>query len=208
MPQQLKIEVDGDTVGCLASFSTGETRYSVRLSGPEIEEEVWAHGLETGVRRRPEEPDARGEDFLNDFVHARRAIAAARAASGRFLEHLEESRPPGPIANVPLTIRLLTNGFDRGRIRIEPFELGHSVAVKLVIGTGPCRVPKALPDKASEIDRRDCSLGRYTTHTARALKVLRSVGRDLEALLAEHAEQPSSGPAYRSFRDLLDPGAV
>jgi hypothetical protein len=186
MPQHLSFEVEGHLVGLLSTGNKGGTKYDVRLCVPEIGIRFSLPDVDTGVQRQPQERQARLEDRRDEFTHARRCIAAAVATSDRLVELLREQDAAGCAEVKPITMRLMTNRFDRGPVQVEPIN-DKLVNVVVIIGVGTQRVPNASPKDKCELAYESIDASGTTTQTERALKVLKSIGPDLLRSLEDRA---------------------
>jgi hypothetical protein len=184
VPQHLKIEAEGNLVGCLSTSNKGGTRYDVRLRVPELGAVFSLADLDTGIQRQPQDDKARAEDFKDDFIHVRRCIAATVAGSDCFLKKLREQGAQAYVDMKPILMHLMTNDFDRGLIQIHPID-NESVNVVVTIGVGSKRVPNSSPKDKYELDYEDVDVSGTSTQTERALKALRSIGPDLLRSLAD-----------------------
>jgi hypothetical protein len=186
MPQHLKIEVEGRLVGWLSTSNKGGTLYDVRLRVPELGTDISLPDVDTGVQRQPQDPKARANDFRDDFTHARRCIAGAVASADNFLQKLQEQGTPKYAEMKPIMMRLMTNNFDRGFIQVHPSD-NESVNVDVSIGVGANRVPNSLPKHKCELNWQEIDASGTYSQTARALKVLHSIGPALLQALSERA---------------------
>ena len=186
MPQNLKIEVEGRLVGWLSTGNKGGTLYDVRLRVPELGTDISLTDVDTGVQRQPQDAEASAEDFRDDFTHARRCIAGAVASADNFLHQLREHSSPQYAEMKPIMMRLMTNDFDRGFIHVHPSD-NESVNVDVIIGVGASRVPDSSPKDECELTWEGIDASGATSQTARALKVLRSIGPTLLQALSERA---------------------
>ncbi len=178
MPQLLKIEVEGELVAWLSTYNKGGTIYDVILCVAEIGATFRLPDVDTGVQRQPQGDQARCEDFKDDFAHARRCVAAALASSNRFLQLLRKQGSLEYAEIRPITIRLMTNRYDRGLVQVDPIER-ELVYVVAAIGVGDNRVPNSLPKSKCEFAFEGLDISGALTHTERALKVLHSIGPSL-----------------------------
>lgn len=184
MPQHLKIEVEGRLVGWLSTSNKGGTLYDVSLFIPELGTDISLTDVDTGVQRQPQDAKARDEDNRDDFTHARRCIAGAVASADNFLQELREQVTPGYAEMKPIMIRLMTNTYDRGLIQVHPID-NESVNVYVIIGVGANRVPNSSPKDKYELTWEGIDASGTSSQTARALKVLRSIGPTLLQALSE-----------------------
>jgi hypothetical protein len=188
MPQHLKIEVEGRLVGWLSTFNKSGTLYDVKLRVPELGIDIFLPDVDTGVQRQPQDSKACANDFKDDFTHARRCIAGAVASADNFLQKLQEQGTPEYAEMKPITMRLMTNKYDRGFIQLLPSD-NESVNVDVVIGVGANRVPDALPKDKCELTWQEIDASGTYSQTARALKVLHSIGPALLQALSERASR-------------------
>jgi hypothetical protein len=186
MPQHLKIEVEGRLVGWLSTHNKGGTLYDIRLRVPEVGTDFWLPDADTGVQRRPQDSKARADDFRDDFTHARRCIGGAIASADNLLQKLQESGAPEYAEMKPITMRLMTNEFDRGFIHVLPRD-HELVDVDVIIGVGAHRVPSSSPKEKCELNWQGIDASGMYSQTARALKVLQSIGPALLQALSERA---------------------
>lgn len=189
MPQLLKCEVDGEGVACVQTSNTGATEYDVVLRSEQLDLKLTADAVDTGVRRQPQAPGPRRDDFRNDFTHARRAIAcAATAGEIQFIDEVGRQGPDGHAPSEEILIRLQTNWFDRGLIRAEPSG-DSSYVVRVVVGNGACRPPNARPQDAHEFDELEVADVTETSQTGRALRILSSISNPLLDWLEREASR-------------------
>ena len=179
MPQHLHIASGDDIVGIITAINLGGTRYGVLLKN--------THGrlvdlieVDSGVERQPQDAEAQQEDFKNDFTHVRRGIAAASVAASHFRQRLIEQGVTETVAR-DIKTQLWTDDFGRGIIDISLVAEGRA-KVRLVVGTGPDRVPGASPREPRKFEPIDTSIPLGGSHLTRALAVLENVGHDLAAL--------------------------
>jgi hypothetical protein len=184
MPQHLKIDVEGELVAWLSTSNKGGTLYDVSLCVPELNIDIPAPNVDTGVERQPQDPEARAAEFRNDFTHARRCIAAAVRSADNFLHHLREHGTPEYAEMKPIVMQLMTNHYDRGFIQVHPSDDG-SVDVDVVIGHGPNRVPNSSPKDECKLTWEGIDASGVHSQTERALKVVRSIGPELLRALEE-----------------------
>lgn len=186
MPQHLKICVEDTLVGQLSTGNKGGTRYRVRLLVTELAMDPSPTVVDTGVQCQPQDQEEKRADFKNDFTHARRCIAGLVSSSEHFLQQLERDRAADQVESRPITMRLLTNMFGRGIISVNPVD-DQSVDVNVRIGAGGCRVPDALPRTECQLSWEGVQTSGSRSQTARALKVLRSIGPNLLRELSDRA---------------------
>ena len=187
MPQHLKIEVGAELVACLSTSNKADTQYDINWRIPEVGIEMSFVDVDTGVQRQPQDPEAREKDFQDDFVHARRCIAAALACSDKLLQHLQNHCSQQIADMKPIIMRLMTNNFDRGLIQIHPSE-NESVSVSVFIGVGSNRIPDSFPREKWEWSCEGIGISGVQSQTARALTVLRSIGETLLIALSSQSE--------------------
>lgn len=185
MPQYLSFEAEGHLVGLLRTSNKGGTKYDVSLCVPEIAS-FSLRDADTGVQRQPQDSQAKAEDFGDDFTHARRCISAAVATSDRFLELLRKQDGAGCAEMKHITMRLMTNRFDRGLVQVEPIN-DIFVNVVVIIGVGTQRVPNASPKDKCELAYEGIDASGTASQTERALKVLKAIGPDLLRSLEDPA---------------------
>jgi hypothetical protein len=185
MPQYLEIEIGGQCVARMETSHRTGTRYDI----------CWCSNfgfqrsflsLDTGVPCQPEEQDASKVDFQNDFIHARRAIAAASSTAKQFLNDLPEVENDGAGGLERIEVYLRTNCFDRGRVTIEPQE-GKTANLRIEIGTGPIRTQNAQPSQVAEFSRLVVDLAETASSLELVLQLLDSEGAWITKTLAENA---------------------
>ena len=186
MPQHLKIEVEGKLVGWISTSNKGGTIYDVSLRVPEIGSNFSLPNVDTGVQRQPQDSQAGAEDSRNDFAHARRCIAGAVASSNYFLKKIRKHGSLIYTELKPLIMRLMTNLYDRGCIKVHPID-NESVNVVVTIGVGANRVPNSSPKDKFELTYEGIDVSGTFTQTERAFRVLLSIGPDLLRSLADQA---------------------
>lgn len=186
MPQHLKICAGDTLVAQLSTGNKGGTLYKIDLKVIELNLELSLPEVDTGVQRQPQDPDQQIADFRDDFTHARRCIAGADASSEVFVQQLEKHSTSGPAETKPITMLLMTNKFSRGIISVSPSG-NQTVDVNVRIGGGKCRVPDALPSSESQLLWEGVETSDSGSQTARALKVLKSIGPDLLQELSDRA---------------------
>jgi hypothetical protein len=186
MPQHLKIEVEGRLVGWLSTSNKGGTLYDVRLQVPELRTDISLPDVNTGVQRQPQDSKVCIEDFRDDFTHARRCVAGAVASANYFFQKLQEQVTRENAEMKPIIMRLMTNNFDRGFIQVHPID-NESVNVDVIIGVGANRVPNSSPKDKFELNWKEIDASGTYSQTARALKVLHSIGPTLLQALSERA---------------------
>ena len=186
MPQHLKITVEGQLAGWLSTSSKSGTVYDVRLRVPEIGASFSCHDVDIGVQRQPQDSQARAEDFRDDFTHARRCIAATIVTSDEFIQLLRERDTSRYAEMKPITMRLMTNAFDRGLVQVHPIDM-NSVNVVVIIGVGAKRVCDPLPKDRCELTYEGIEVSGTSTQTERALEILRAIGPVLLQALADKA---------------------
>jgi hypothetical protein len=141
---------------------------------------------DTGVQCQPQDKEAQRADFRDDFIHARRCIAAAVKTEEEFRQALREQEI-GVCAEVkPMTMRLMSREYDRGKVEVHPID-NESVNVAVIIGVGDNRYVNALPKEPWELAFKDIDASGTATLTERALKVLSAIGPDLLQALEERA---------------------
>lgn len=185
MPQYLTIE---DSEGCAGQLSTsnrGDTFYDVKLRAESPPFERTLTNVDTGVQRQPQEEAAQAEDFRCDFVHAKRAIAAAIATADQFATELSASSGGVHWSGPSFRMRLRTNHVDRGSIRVETSDDDGWVS-KLTIGDGFSRAPNAIPEKPQEFEWIASGPRDSGSLVLQALHVIRKAGPKLLEALDAH----------------------
>jgi hypothetical protein len=186
MPQYLKIKI-GDV--CIAEMKTskcGKTNYDIcwcsntcfQLHFPKVD---------TGVECQPNDRDKKLLDFQNDYIHARRAIAAATLTAKRFLDSLPEIENSATSDFEMVHICLRTNHFDRGKVIITPQEDG-TANLRMEIGQGPKRPPNAHPAQVKVFNQLGIGTTGVTDSLALALQVLDSEGAWMLKVLGENIQ--------------------
>lgn len=193
MPQHLRVEVEDSMVGRLTTYNKdgcGNTLYDLTLCIQELETDFFLPGVDTKVPRQPEPPEERKADFQNDFMHAIRCIAAVVESANEFLTYLHKCKPEGIIDIKPITMRLMTNKFDRGIIQVKPSNRNSDVSV--IIGTGNNRVKESYPKdewKWSRLNVEECDM---TSQMGRALAIIKTIGPDLLSALTNAKDEDIS----------------
>jgi len=144
MPQHLKIKCNKTLVAWLSTYNQGGSNYKIHLRVPEIGSEYTIPTLDTGVQRQPQDPQAKKEDFRDDFTHVRRCIAGTYKGSELFLREIYKITDNIFKEVKPINMYLMTNDFDRGLIHIEPTS-DNEANVEVSIGKGSNRVTNSTP---------------------------------------------------------------
>jgi hypothetical protein len=190
MPQHLCFTVNGEfqailTTGNLSGrgFATG---YSVQWC---FVDNTGTHvgDFDTGIISQPTNQAERRADFLCDFTHARRAIAAARVSAVSILETFPAEFKHDGNAFEQVCIYLRTNSFDRGSITIS-HETEQTYRICTQIGTGPNRPAGALPSTTSTYEYTESTPERLSP-IGIALKLLASNENRLLQFIEQQIEE-------------------
>jgi hypothetical protein len=151
MPQCLTIQIGGVCIAGMMTGNLGGTKYRISWYSNIGNQEPFVDNVDTGVECQPPRNDPEwGKDLRNDFIHARRAIAAASLTTKQFLDNLIDEKHTYEDDFGVVQIFLRTNCFDRGRITISPHHEDLKATLMMEIGTGPIRPPDAIPIKTRE----------------------------------------------------------
>lgn len=123
-------------------------------------------------------------DSKNDFIHARRCIAAILASADKLLDLLNKCEPKRLTDLNPITMRLMTNDKDRGLIRAQPNN-NRKFDVTVTIGVGNNRVDDSLPKNEWKWSRPDFEVYDYPSQMERSLAIIQSIGGKLLEELPE-----------------------
>ncbi len=187
MPQFLHLVANQCLLGTIRTGHTGSesersTVYDVHwMEGDHPRHEF--QNVDTGIPCQPLSPVDCELDFKDDFIHARRAIAAACATAEDLFHRLSLPRArEQPFSEMEIYLR--TNQFDRGAINIRSIR-SESIRVSMAIGTGPIRLPGTSP---AEVFEWSCESSLPNGHSPLgiALLVLASEGPKMVRALESH----------------------
>ncbi|MGB2963178.1 MAG: hypothetical protein WBB69_04250 [Anaerolineales bacterium] len=194
MPHHLEIESDGVRVAEMMTSHLRGTHYNIYWCSNTGFHHNFPN-FDTGVECQPKDPVKRQLDFLNDFTHARRAIAAASKTAKMFLSELSKVKKIVASDFDIVHILLRTNCFDRGKITICP-RAGEIANLRMEIGSGPIRPSNAQPTQVIEFNEVDVTTAGATSSLTLALKVLECEGPWMLKVLAENTYPPLHPTAW------------
>lgn len=170
MPQFLRFEVKGVELASMKTSHRSGTSYAVewRVASGVV---LSLHAVDTGVQCQSGGRIKRQQDFRNDFIQARRAVAAASLTAEQFLRVLQNSEGQSDKECDAVVIRLCTNQIDRGTIIIQA-EHGCGATLCMRIGTGPRRPPNAKPTQVEQFCCKPDDIPGKTSALALALQLL------------------------------------
>jgi hypothetical protein len=173
MPQHLCFTVDGESVAVLTTGNlSGQgqpTTYAVSWISSEANN-VHVGNFDTGIPSQPTSNTERQQNFLCDLTHARRGIAAARAAADDILNQWSHSFRHVRDNFEEIKIYLRTNFYDRGSITVTQQD-GQTSLVRLQIGCGPVRPIGANPHIPLNIDFQTAASRQELSPLGKALKL-------------------------------------
>jgi len=156
-------------------------------------EEKFNQVVDTNIQSMPDLQMVKtDDDYPNDYLHARRILAAARETAGKLLTK-ELSNKKDKL--VPITIMLITNHkkpcqVKRGIVQIIP--IGDStVEVQLIIGNGSNRNPASVPPTPHKFDPINVKVDESSSNIIRALQVIEVAAPQLVDKLTEKLESNS-----------------
>lgn len=140
--------------------------------------------VDTGIECQPCDPEERELDFRNDFIHARRAIAAAAITARMYLDEMMAIKESIVCSDKDILINLRTNCFDRGKISISPQNRGKANLL-MEIGSGSIRYPNARPSRIVKVAKTGIHINEEASPLSNALEVLAAEGPWMLNQLAE-----------------------
>jgi hypothetical protein len=156
MPQYLTIEIGGVCIAKMKTSHLDGTHYNIFWNSKIGYEEDFPN-FDTGVECQPSDPVERKKDFKNDFIHARRVIAAASLTAKQFLDNFINKDKSIKDEFGVVHIILRTNEYDRGRITLSPSK-DLTAKLTMEIGTGPERPQGAKPIKTKKFIKESINL--------------------------------------------------
>ncbi len=120
MPQHIFIEIGGVCIAHMWTSRLGGTRYDIYWESNQVYRKKISN-RNTGVDCQPTSNLAESrKDSKNDFIHARRSIAAASSTAKQFLDNLDNKIKTNNNNIEEVQIILKTNTHERGKLTISP----------------------------------------------------------------------------------------
>ena len=174
MPQYLEIEHNGERIAVMMTSRLNGTNYRVSwFCSMDIHQT--GQIIDTEVECQPSDPAERQIDFQNDFIHARRAVAAASKTARGYTDKLIDAGFSSENNIDDIQIRLKTNCFDRGKIIIKP-QTDGTADLYMEIGSGPIRYPDSQPSQVVMFNLKEIKTDDFTSSLILALQILDIAG--------------------------------
>jgi hypothetical protein len=184
MPQHLSIKANKIEIATMMTSNVSDTKYDVfwQQSGGE---RIKLPGVDTGIQRQPQVQSEQEEDFINDFIHARRALGAACATSDIFQKYLKFDG--GLEENTDeIQVELRTNEFFRGNVFIK-IDDNNSATITVEIGSEPVQFQNSHPKVVEKLIKHIQLPIENKTSLMLALNVLKSEGAWMLSALEKRA---------------------
>jgi hypothetical protein len=172
MPQHLEIKFGGESKAKMKTSHLNGTHYDIYWNH-ESGFHIKFFDIDTGVKCQPKDKSKSKVDFKNDFIHMRRAIAAASKTASLFLYEFGKISKITPRELENVEINFHTNHYNRGVVYINPDKSGKAM-LQINVGTGPTRPLNAEPPDVETFFLEEIDISEASDSLSMAIHVLES----------------------------------